>query len=981
MKTRAKQLLSLMISAAMVSGSPCLTAAADFSSAEAPAVSSDSSFDNSSTEDFSQDNNAEDAPASDNSEAPDADTDNIPETPSDPSISEIPEEAAGESDDLTLSDDASDSTEGVSEDEELFDDDQNPDFSDGAEEGQALAGEISENTSHTLSASAGNISNNCSNQHYSSYGSIVCSHLIADGNGYLRVEENDTHMLIQQYNSAFQLKSTRTINNELSYYGGFYAGANNYYVVYGQDNHEENKAKEVMRLVKYDKSWNRLGSVSLYGANTYYPFVSGSLRMYEYGNYLFIRTCHSMFKSEDGNHHQANLTWQVDTSSMSTVDSYSGIMNVGIGYVSHSFNQFILVDDAGNVVGLDHGDAYPRSAVLGRYRKKAGASGFLSGYDYTEVLRFQGQIGNNYTGASLGGLEYSDSSYLVAGNSVVQDSGWDNHNARNIFVATASRSDSSLSSSLNWITSYSESSGITASTPQLVKLGSNSFLLLWEQHANKGSWYTESNGRVSYVFLDGSGRRTSQIYTQNGNLSDCKPSVFNGTATWYVTDGSKLTFYQIGANGSWRSETGHMNTWTPELKFRNSTITAGLIEQTASNPLTAKTDGSITYTSSNPSVATVDQNGRLTFKGLGTCTITVNTTAGTNYTAGSASYTLNVINLQKQTLNIKNSFSCTYGAKSFSLNASAKTPITYTNKNTDIVSVSSSGVVTPKKAGTATIVVTAARTGSYISDSKTVTVVVNPKNISSCKMIFTKVGYVAFDFDEARKNLAIVDGETILKKDSDYYLGGGYMSGSTSGLWVSFYVEGDGNYTGSLSLSAATISDKGCLTSAASTSKGIKLTWQQESGLGYYIYRKVGNGKYSMVKKITNPSTTSWVDTATAKNRGFYTYAIKAYTKNTAGKTIATQLSSAKTAGIAPIMLSASRRGKTVRVTYKKSAGTSGYTIYRLQGKKWKAVGSTRSTVFTDKKPGSARKYRIRAYRTVKGKKIYGPYSSIKSVK
>jgi hypothetical protein len=45
-----------------------------------------------------------------------------------------------------------------------------------------------------------------------------------------------------------------------------------------------------------------------------------------------------------------------------------------------------------------------------------------------------------------------------------------------------------------------------------------------------------------------SGNMTSQIYSQIGALSDCKPAVFNGKATWY-----------------------------------------------ASNPLTAKTDGIITY--------------------------------------------------------------------------------------------------------------------------------------------------------------------------------------------------------------------------------------------------------------------------------------------------------------------------------------------------------------------------------------------------
>ena len=45
------------------------------------------------------------------------------------------------------------------------------------------------------------------------------------------------------------------------------------------------------------------------------------------------------------------------------------------------------------------------------------------------------------------------------------------------------------------------------------------------------------------------------------------------------------------------------------------------------------------------------------------------------------------------------------------------------------------------------------------------------------------------------------------------------------------------------------------------------------------------------------------------------------------------------------------------------------YTIYRLQGKIWKAIGNTKNTTYTDKKPGTATKYRIRAYRITNGKK------------
>ena len=46
-----------------------------------------------------------------------------------------------------------------------------------------------------------------------------------------------------------------------------------------------------------------------------------------------------------------------------------------------------------------------------------------------------------------------------------------------------------------------------------------------------------------------------------------------------------------------------------------------------------------------------------------------------------------------------------------------------------------------------------------------------------------------------------------------------------------------------------------------------------------------------------------------------------------------------------------------------------------------KAIGNTKNTTYTDKKPGTATKYRIRAYRITNGKKIYGPYSSVRTVK
>ncbi len=60
---------------------------------------------------------------------------------------------------------------------------------------------------------------------------------------------------------------------------------------------------------------------------------------------------------------------------------------------------------------------------------------------------------------------------------------------------------------------------------------------------------------------------------------------------------------------------------------------------------------------------------------------------------------------------------------------------------------------------------------------------------------------------------------------------------------------------------------------------GMRLSWTKINGAtGYYIYRKVGNPKsYTLVKKITNNSSFSWVDSGAKANGSKYTYTVKAY--------------------------------------------------------------------------------------------------------
>ena len=136
------------------------------------------------------------------------------------------------------------------------------------------------------------------------------SYLYQDGDDLVRVEydvgwniyEADgditvvrpEQIIVETYNSDFQLLESRTMALELPLWGGFYAGADYNFLVFGQENPSENDNTEVIRVVKYDKEWNRLGQASLRGANTTAPFEAGALRMDEYEGYLYVRTCQSI---------------------------------------------------------------------------------------------------------------------------------------------------------------------------------------------------------------------------------------------------------------------------------------------------------------------------------------------------------------------------------------------------------------------------------------------------------------------------------------------------------------------------------------------------------------------------------------------------------------------------------------------------------------------------------------------------------------
>ena len=555
MKNKKAQILSIFLSACIL-GTSAPVSAADLTS---ELFSADDITDAEVSGDTSQD------PSAPADEASDTDSTDSLEEPADDLIQSPGDSSSGnETDDSSSS--STDTFSAGDEGEDFSDPEEEDDFSSGNAD-QALAG-ILDNSQETRMAGkkgtaeeadipvSSSVSTTCTiyngsnleSQNYINWSAPVESYLTTSPDGYLmRVQSGaiDGKLLIEYYDTGYNLKKTMTLDLPLSDFGGFYETGDNYYILTGQSNTEKDNNKEVYRVSKYSKSWQSLGSCGLFGANTTVPFDAGSARMAINGKYLFVRTCHEMY-----NGHQANVTFSVDTSDMSIKDSFTDVMNSDLGYVSHSFNQFIQIDN-GTLLGSDHGDAYPRAITVLQYQTDISNGSFVpqrtwgSNKDTCkefDLMTFPGSTGNNYTGASQGGFEYSDSSYLVAGNYDADD------NSRNVFVASVSKSGGTPV--VRYFSNYAGTSD-SATTPHLVKTGSNSFVLLWS-----------SQGYVYYTAVDGTGQQVGSTYKMAGNLSDCVPSIINGKLIWYAWKNSHNTFYEINlsdlsSNHATRIENGH----------------------------------------------------------------------------------------------------------------------------------------------------------------------------------------------------------------------------------------------------------------------------------------------------------------------------------------------------------------------------------------------------------------------------------------
>ncbi|MCM1217187.1 MAG: S-layer homology domain-containing protein [Roseburia sp.] len=384
-----------------------------------------------------------------------------------------------------------------------------------------------------------------------SNGGEIRPYLYVNENGQLtRVEYiagKNSAVIVEEYDSSFKLQSSLSIKPELSLWGGFYAGKDYNYLIFGQLNYEEDDSKEVIRVVKYSKDWERLGAVGILGANTRSPFNAGTLRCAEYGGYLYVRTCHKIYRGSDGIVHQTSMMFAVRESDMTLTECQYEVQGNGTGYVSHSFDEHILIGQDGTIVTVDLGDAFPRGVAFAKYHSNAatGRFGKDDGWDWCDfqvLQKFPGEIGDNSTGCYIGGVVETSKGYIVPFDF---DQKGGRGSTRYMYLAYVDKQSGQAQ-----VRQLETSGGV--SVPKIVSTGMDSGYILWLV----GSTY-ETAGTLHYCTYRADGS-TGPIQTaNNAAFSRCQPIVYNGDVVWYVTDNrSEPVFYILNATGITSVNTG-----------------------------------------------------------------------------------------------------------------------------------------------------------------------------------------------------------------------------------------------------------------------------------------------------------------------------------------------------------------------------------------------------------------------------------------
>ena len=673
---------------------------------------------------------------------------------------------------------------------------------------------------------SGRATDNASDNHYNTWSSVTNSYLVQNSDGTLtRLENTSSGIVVENYSAdGKKLISQRTISKELNLFGGFYSGKDCNYLVFGQNNTSESNSKEVVRVVKYTKSWSKVNSCSISGVNTTKPFSAGSLRMEEAGGKLYVYTCHEMYADSDGINHQANMLFTIDESSMSLTDSMYDVLNLTDGYVSHSFNQFIKADESGKYIyRVDHSESSnyfmngSYLSVNGITLTKYKADGKSTAVSVSIPVKFD-MNKSNYTGASIGGFELGSGNCLIAYAKDVSSS----CKTRNVYISVT---DELFNGTQNIaLTNYGTSSKVTCRTPQLIKINDNLFLIMWEE-------YNSSTGKTATktMTVDSNGKTVTKAISHSFGLSDCQPVVCSdGMVKWYVTNNSAPTLYKLSP---FALDDYHEHSYTKTVISNATCTTAGTVKYTCS--CGDSYTETIPATGHKSSGWIVDKAASIGVKGSKhkECTVCKKVLETAEIPA------LSRISISKASVTLSTS-TYAYDGKAKTPSVTVKVGGKTLKKDTDYTVSYSNNT----KVGTAKVTITGK--GNYTgSVSKTYSIKNNFK-----KATVSGISTKAFTGKNITQSITVKYNGKTLKNGTDYTVS--YSSNKNIGT-ATVKIAEKGSYTGTITKTFKINPAKQEIQKLTAKSKAFFVDWAQKGSATGYEIQYATNSKFTSAKKVT----------------------------------------------------------------------------------------------------------------------------------
>lgn len=223
----------------------------------------------------------------------------------------------------------------------------------------------------------------------------------------------------------------------------------------------------------------------------------------------------------------------------------------------------------------------------------------------------------------------------------------------------------------------------------------------------------------------------------------------------------------------------------------------------------------------------------------------------------------------------------------------------------------------------------------------------------------------------------------------------GLLPGSVNYVHIAAYASSNGKtYIGNYNTSVKIETTVGAINPRVSAyaNNFVTLTWDKQTAAnGYEVFKyDASSKKYVLYKNITNPNTNTCKVTGLASNKK-YDFKVRAYQIDDSEKTYAPfgAVVSQYTSIAKPKLNSAkSTSKKKIKASWSKVGGASGYQVmwstyknfsknYKTKSVKAKYSSKTVTTAQSKK----TYYVRVRAYKTINGKKVYSQWSNTKKVK